>query len=335
MQFRGHTWRIINSIAAMIGFKNFNIRSSTVWLCLLIVSSILAKQSEASKLFPPRTRLTWVNGIAHLPQHMNDPTFVISSAFGNVKVDYCWNPSAMTSESDYFGFIKDGVQASTHQMGRITPEVDSLVKHLRDALAQVGKSGRVIHIAHSQGSVITWLAARRLKREELIRIEVISFGGAATLMTSEFPFARCINYYAVNDPILNVVPSAVKALKSGFSFGGGMEQEIVFLTSRTGDPVTDHGLLNPTYLEALFWEGRRYQSIYLSPLGRVADSAFVAPLVSSGELVSKFCEFAYDTTRRLAVALVVFLLWLRELLKHMLATLMNKDKERYEAIKFS
>ena len=104
----------------------------------------------------------------------------------------------MTSESDYIGFVKDGIQASTHQMGRITPEVDNLVEHLRDALVQVGKSGRVIHIAHSQGSVITWLAAKRLSKEECKRIEIISFGGAATILTSEFPyFARCINYYAV------------------------------------------------------------------------------------------------------------------------------------------
>jgi hypothetical protein len=104
---------------------------------------------------------------------MLDPTFVISSAFGNVDVDYCHNPTAMSSESDYIGFVKDGIQASTHQMGRITPEVDNLVEHLRDALTKVGKSGRVIHIAHSQGSVITWLAARRLRPEECSRIEVI------------------------------------------------------------------------------------------------------------------------------------------------------------------
>ena len=63
---------------------------------------------------------------------------------------------------------------------------------------------------------------------------ICSFGGAATICTSEFPFSRCINYYAVNDPILNVVPTAVKALQSGFSFGSGMEQEIIFLASRTG-----------------------------------------------------------------------------------------------------
>lgn len=68
-----------------------------------------------------------------------------------------------------------------------------------------------------------------------------SFGGAATICTSEFPFSRCINYYAVNDPILNVVPAAVKALRSGFSFGSGMEQEIIFLASRTGKQFVASG----------------------------------------------------------------------------------------------
>ncbi len=42
------------------------------------------------------------------------------------------------------------------------------------------------------------------------------------------PFVRCINYYAVNDPILTMVSSTARALRSGFSFGGGSDREIVF-----------------------------------------------------------------------------------------------------------
>lgn len=159
-----------------------------------------------------------------------------------------------------------------------------------------------------------------------------SFGGAATICTSEFPFARCINYYAVNDPILNVVPSAVKALKSGFSFGGGMEQEIIFLASRTGDPVTDHGLLNPTYLEALLWEGQRYQSLYLSPLGKAVDGAFVAPLASS---LGWFPNFAYETTKKLVLAILTMFIWLREFARSVLAQTFNKDSARYEPVRIS
>ena len=133
-----------------------------------------------------------------------------------------------------------------------------------------------------------------------------------------------------NDPILNVVPSAVKALKSGFSFGGGFEQEIIFLASRTGDPLSDHGLLNPTYLEALLWEGQRYQSLYTSPLGRIVvdygTGAFVAPLVS-------VCDFTYEVTRRIFVAVFRLLLLIRELIRAAVNRLFNSEKDTYEPIK--
>jgi len=118
----------------------------------------------------------------------------------------------------------------------------------------------------------------------------------------------------VNDPILNVVPSAVRALKSGFSFGGGSEQEIIFLSSRTGDPVTDHGLLNPTYLEALLWEGRRYQSLYLSPLS---------------SSVLWFPNFAYEVTRRIVLAVLWILIMLREFIRSAVKRVLDPEKESH------
>jgi hypothetical protein len=97
----------------------------------------------------------------------------------------------------------------------------------------------------------------------MAQIEVICFGGAEAIQSShEFPFARCVNYYAINDPLLFVVPSADKALRSGF-FSLFNEPEFIFLTPRAGDPVLDHGLFGPTYREALAWEGKRYQQMYL------------------------------------------------------------------------
>lgn len=300
-----------------------------LWRFILVVLS-LPHFSTGARLFPRPTRVTWVNGIAHLEAHMADPTFIIATVFGNVPVDYCHNPSSMTTESDYIGFLKDGIQASTHQWGRITPEVDTLVEHLRIALREVGKHGRVIHICHSQGSVITWLAAKRLESDECKQIEIISFGGAATITTQEFPFARCINYYAVNDPILNVVPSAVKALRSGYLFGGGLgEQEIIFLTSRTGDPVSDHGLLNPTYLEALVWEGERYQSLYLSPLGKIAHgAAFIVPCVSS--TLCWFPNLAYHAARRLLAAIVRLVIAIRDMAILTANRLLNRSQRKHK-----
>jgi hypothetical protein len=93
------------------------------------------------------------------------------------------------------------------------------------------------------------------------QIEVLAFGGAAALRrTTQTPFHRCINYYAVNDPLLWVVPSAEQALRSGFVG----DNEFCFLAPRDGDPIADHHLLGPTYAQALLWEGQRFQQQHQS-----------------------------------------------------------------------
>jgi hypothetical protein len=132
---------------------------------------------------------------------------------------------------------------------------------LKNAVAAVGKRGRVIHIAHSQGALVTALAAKHLTPLEMNQMEVLAFGGAEALRkTPKTPFARCINYYSVNDPLLFVVPSAAQALRSGFVH----DEEFCFLAPRSGDPVEDHSLLGPTYAKALYWEGQLFQTKYQS-----------------------------------------------------------------------
>lgn len=249
---------------------------------------------------PPRTIITWVNGIGHNVSHMIDGQQMLSQIFGNRPIEYCHNPTNMASEDDTFGYIGDLTQCTSQKLGKITSEVNQLVTHLSDAVQKVGLTGRVIHIAHSQGALITSLAMKKLRKDEMKQIEVICFGGAEVIRKcKEFPFARCINYYSVNDPLLFVVPQAAKALRSGFlGMGYGVEKfrrnslqtndgsddeddmtsnnalaaladpnhepQFVFLTPREGDPVKDHGLFGKTYRDALVWEGKRYQKLYLS-----------------------------------------------------------------------
>lgn len=227
----------------------------------------------------------------------------------------------MTSEEDYMGYLGDLTQAGTQKLGRITAEVNSLVTHLKAALTRVGKTGRIVHIAHSQGALITSLAARQLNATEMSRIEVIAFGGAAALRRcAETPFARCVNYYSVNDPLLALVPSAEKALRSGFLgvCSRGLpsdEPEFVFLTPRGGDPILDHGLLGPTYLRALEWEGRRFQRLYqpishraaraISIRAGLAVEAFLAVLgVILRNTIIAFILFVQDVNARIAHVVV-------------------------------
>eukprot|EP00529_Nitzschia_sp_RCC80_P027725 CAMPEP_0113488206 /NCGR_PEP_ID=MMETSP0014_2-20120614/25898_1 /TAXON_ID=2857 /ORGANISM="Nitzschia sp." /LENGTH=245 /DNA_ID=CAMNT_0000381913 /DNA_START=287 /DNA_END=1024 /DNA_ORIENTATION=- /assembly_acc=CAM_ASM_000159 len=167
----------------------------------------------------------------------------------------------MNNDDDVGGYYKDLTQAGTQKLGRITEEVDGLAEHLRSAVAAVGKNGRVVHIAHSQGALVTYLAAKQLTPMEMQQIEVIAFGGAAGLRsTPTTPFLRCVNYYALNDPLLFVVPTAEQALRSGLV----SDDEFCFLAPRDGDPIKDHHLLGPTYAQALQWEGRRFQQTYQS-----------------------------------------------------------------------
>jgi hypothetical protein len=261
-----------------------------------------------------RTRLTWINGIGYNLEKGQEENRELSRLFGGQDVHFCYNPTAMAHDADHMAFVfGDLAQAGTQKLGRFTAEVDRLVEHLRKFLAQAGERGCVVHIAHSQGALITFLASQKLTTDEMRRIEVITFGGAAALRkTPETPFRRCINYYSINDPLLFIVPSAAQALRSGFVSDN---DEFCFLSPRVGDPVVDHYLLAPTYAQALQWEGNRFQRQYQSPLYRSSRIAWIVTS-SLGDACSqrlktgvkailrsilRWCIHCYLLTRRIAL----------------------------------
>ena len=236
---------------------------TTLLIVVVVVLSLHAPVAAARK-----TRITWINGIGYNLEHMVEGQVTISKFFGGKPIVFCHNPTAMAHEEDIRGYLSDLTQAGQQKLlGLITDEVNALVRHLQEAVQAVGRRGRVLHIAHSQGALVTHLATKQLQRHEMERLEVLTFGGAVALQcTPETPFARCVNYYAINDPLLWVVPAAVSALRSGLSLG----DDFCFLAPRGGDPVVDHALLGPTYSLALQWEGLRFAQLYVSPLHRVS-----------------------------------------------------------------
>jgi len=250
-------------------------------------------------------------------EHMIEGQVLISKVFGK-QITFCHNPTAMAHEEDMRGYLTDLTQAGTQLLGRITEEVDTLVQHLQESVQAVGKRGCVVHIAHSQGALITALASKLLRQEEMQRIEVITFGGAAAIRkTPETPFKRCINYYAVNDPLLMVVPSAAAALRSGLVDG---DDEFCFLAPRGGDPLVDHNLAGPTYAQALQWEGQRFAQQYTSPVYRASRwlllliAAVVDGVMQQLRTAVKrllrpllfLCLLAYRITKLLALLLQIF-----------------------------
>lgn len=234
-----------------------------------------------------KTRLTWVNGIAYLPIHMEEGEVFISKLFGGEKVRFCYNPTKQVHDEDTYGYLSDLTQAGTQKLGVVTAEVNTLAQFLKESVAAVGRKGVVVHIAHSQGALITALASKQLTPLEMSQIEVLTFGGAAAIRkTTQTPFRRCVNYYSVNDPLLLVVPLAAQALRSGLV----SDEEFVFLMPRMGDPISDHNLIGETYAQALEWEGKRFQMSHRSLLHRLLKPIIVALLAFASSLAHRLDE---------------------------------------------
>jgi len=167
----------------------------------------------------------------------------------------------------------------------------------------VGPSGRVVHLSHSRGSVLLRLAASRLSPEEMSQIEAVTFGAGAPIVSCpQTPFARCANYYSVNDPMLVSVPSARGVLEGRAvegkgtaavvtsGRGSGVRPEFIFLSPRDGNPTVDHCLLGPTYTEALRWEGDRFHRLY-HPVSYRAGRSLGRSILGT---VGNFCVGVYD-----------------------------------------
>jgi hypothetical protein len=272
---------------------------------LLAVVALLVVLTPASTC--RKTTVTWINGIAHTLEHMTEGKEYISNIFGGKPVLYCYNPTAMAHEEDMLGYLQDLSQAGTQKLGYTTAEVNSLVQHLREAIARVGPKGLVVHIAHSQGALITSLATKQLLPSEMSQIEVLAFGGAAALTkTPRTPFQRCINYYSVNDPLLLVVPQAAQALRSGFA---ASRDEFCFLAPRAGDPVADHNLFGPTYAQALEWEGARFQRMFESSLVRLARRIMLLLTILLEVASARIKDVLKPVLRPLVVWCILVYLW--------------------------
>ena len=320
------------------------LRRVTITLVIIALCTVYHHEIEARK-----TRLTWVNGIAHNLDHMEEGEKFMSKLFAGKPIIYCHNPTAMEHDEDVKGYLFDLTQAGQQKLGVSTAEVDNLVQHLKESVAEVGKNGCVIHIAHSQGALITQLAAKHLTKDEMSHIEILAFGGATALRkTPQMPFKRCINYYSVNDPLLMVVPSAAQALRSGLVVGNG-DDEFCFLAPRIGDPIRDHHLWGPTYAQALQWEGDRFHQIYVSHAYRILRFlslfifATIKVITEHFEAIRKFalrsallfCAFAYTTSSAFELRLrnIIYTKILQPIsLLIVLLIQLSKGKEKYEPV---
>ncbi len=148
-----------------------------------------------------------------------------------------------------------------------------LALHLRKALRDAGETGRVLHLAHSGGALITYLAAKHhLASNETDCIDVATFGAARSI-TRKYFRNRAVNYYARNDPLIRLDGRASELLKwADPEVGDIMEVNylkhnttFIFMEGRARAGLRDHSLEGPTYRAALEIEASEF-------LGRTATT---------------------------------------------------------------
>ena len=96
------------------------------------------------------------------------------------------------------GALSDLSQAALQKVFSADTEgVRQLAQHLSTHLEAVGSDGLLVHIAHSQGALITSLCLRHLTIAQRARVHVIVLGTAESISDREFGSA--VNYYCTNE----------------------------------------------------------------------------------------------------------------------------------------
>ena len=168
------------------------------------------QQSKRSNLLETNSlRISYINGIYHSKDECQELVDDLEKAF-KTKVRTFYLPSTGS-------WVKDALKAG-YILAFRPKEIDlalNLTIHLRTLLDEVKPHGRVLHIAHSAGAIITYLSAKyHLTNEEKSRIDVITFGGGRSLTRKHFP-GKLINYYSQNDPLVLIDSRAGKLFRVG------------------------------------------------------------------------------------------------------------------------
>lgn len=216
--------------------------------------------------------ISFVNGIYHSEEDLQRIAGQLQVIF-NEEIRPFYNPSSGW-------WVTDATKAGFNLV--VKPNdleiAKQLAEHLRRALNDVRKNGRVLHIAHSGGAILTYLAAKHhLTHTEAGRIDVITLGGGRSL-THKYFRGRLVNYYASNDPLLQIDQRAGNLFKSTTtttthttaktSITSDIKQvrekkhntSFVFIPGKAKHPIHDHSAEGETYRVALDIEALEFKA---------------------------------------------------------------------------
>lgn len=245
-------------------FSNWPIRSSLISSNASNIPSFV--QPTFNSTIPsnrngikPFAIITFVNGIYHSVEDWVRISTNLENIFG-YEVRPFYNPSSGWWMTDISRAGFDLVLRPNDLM-----IARDLAEHLRAALADLHPHGRVLHLAHSGGAILTYLAAKHhLTYHEIARIDVATLGGGKSITRKYFKgWVR--NYYSRNDPLTVVDNRANKLLKRSGSAPVAEVRDtkhntsFVFIEPLERNPISDHSMECRTYGIALRMESLAMQ----------------------------------------------------------------------------
>ena len=223
--------------------------------------------------------LSFVNGIYHTESDWKRISEYLNQLFG-LKVRSFYNPTSGWWVSDA---TKAGFELALKRNDVATAKL--LAEHLKAILHELGHKGRILHLAHSGGAILTYLAAKHhLNSTEKSRIDVATFGGGRSITRKYFD-GRIVNYYAKNDPLLLLDGRAAKLMKvavdnstyfsnspiyginaswNNISYSQVWDRKhntsFIYLQALANNPLSDHSMEGPTYRLALQMEAEVFKT---------------------------------------------------------------------------
>ena len=170
-----------------------NTKEKSIWKPTIYSTSPTTKSPGKYK---GKVLISYINGIYHSEEDCVDLTEQIKKIF-NIDVRAFYYPSTGS-------WIKDVLKigGSLFMKSKNDQLALHLANHMKNILMEVGTNGRILHIAHSAGAVITYLAARyHLTLDERNQIDVVTLGGGRSITRKYFK-GRIVNYYSSNDPLV-------------------------------------------------------------------------------------------------------------------------------------
>lgn len=195
-----------------------------------------------------KVRVSFINGILTDKTNLFETLKALSESHGNVNIHYVYRPTK--------GWVYDLLHSFAVEMGMVSTQAKMLAGIWQEMIQEMGGldgGGKIIHYAHSIGSIETMRALSLLSPEEQKLIFVYAFG--APNLTEENPNYQIRHFISVRDgvPFLNLV-SYIKACT-------GDIPDVVF-TGAFGVPFIDHLFRGQTYQDIWKSMGRTFIEWY-------------------------------------------------------------------------